>query len=76
MPIDISEYATPSWTRVRDRWTIAGIESDKAVFINPEQYPRRYRYGYIPQAGYNPSHNATRVEQINIQSWDYTLKPR
>ncbi len=76
MPIDISEYAEPSFVRRRERYTIAGIESDKAVFINPEQYPRRYRYGYWPQAGYNPNHNSTRVEQVNLRSWDYTLKPR
>jgi hypothetical protein len=76
MPIDISEYAEPKWIRLRDRYTIAGIEDDKAVFMNYENYPRRYRYGYWPQAGYNPNHDSTRVEQINLRQWDYTLKPR
>jgi hypothetical protein len=76
MPLDISEYAEPYWIRVRDRYTIAGIESDKAVFMNYEDYPRNYRGGDFPQAGYNPSHNSTRVERINLKQWDYTLKPR
>jgi hypothetical protein len=76
MPLDISNYAEPYWIRVRDRYTMAGIENDKAVFMDFEDRPREYRLGYWPQGGYNPNHNSTRVEKINLKQWDYTLKPR
>jgi hypothetical protein len=76
MPVTEADLRHPYWIRVRDRYTIAGIENDKAVFMNYEDYPRNYRGGDFPQAGYNPNHNSTRVERVNLRQWDYTLKPR
>lgn len=76
MPIDISEFAEPRWIRLRTRYTIAGLTSAKERFMKFEQYPRSYRNGVFPQAGYNPNHNSTRVEKIRLDSDDYTLKGR
>lgn len=75
MPIPIEDYATPKWIRFRERYTIAGIEDAKAVFVDFDQYPRSYRDGVYPQAGYNVNHNSTRVEKINLRNDDITLKP-
>lgn len=76
MPIDISEFAEPRWIRLRERYTIAGIENQKARFMNFEQHPRSYRHGFFPQGGYNPNHNSIRVEKIRLDADDYTLLPR
>lgn len=75
MPISIEEYATPKWIRLRTRYTIAGIEDQKARFINHSDYPRNYRGGDIKQPGYNPNHQSTRIEKINLRTDDLTLKP-
>ena len=77
MPISEGDLKEPYWFRVRDeRYTIAGLTDKKSVFMNFEDFPRSYRDGYFPQAGYNPNHNSSRVERINLKTWDYTLKPR
>ena len=74
MPIPIEEFVNPSFIRLRDRYTIAGIENQKARFMVIGQYPRRYRHGYWPQAGYNPNHQTTRVERIRLDTDDITLR--
>lgn len=74
MPIEIEEFVNPSFIRLRERYTVAGIPDQRARFIVIEQYPRRYRYGYWPQAGYNPNHQTTRVERIRLDSDDITLR--
>jgi len=74
MPIAIEEFVNPTFIRVRDRYTVAGIENQKARFMVVEQYPRRYRHGYWPQAGYNPNHQTIRVERIRLDSDNITLK--
>lgn len=75
MPIPIEDYITPKFIRLRERYTIAGIEDAKARFINFEDYPRSYRDGVFPQAGYNVNHNSIRVERINLKVDDVTLLP-
>jgi hypothetical protein len=76
MPIPIEEFVNPSFIRLRTRYTIAGIENQRARFMKFEQYPRRYRHGYFPQAGYNPNHQSTRVERVRLDNDSITLKPR
>lgn len=76
MPISIEEYREPKWIRLRTRYTMAGIEDQKARFINYEAYPRNYRGADIKRPGYNPNHQSTRVERINLRVDDLTLKPR
>lgn len=76
MPIDIMEFINPSFIRLKTRYTIAGIEDSKARFIDYGDYPRRYRHGDFPQAGYNTNHNSTRIERVNLRSDDITFKSR
>ncbi len=76
MPISLDAYREPAWIRDRVRYTIAGLTDKKSRFINFEQYPRSYRGGEFKQAGYNPNHQITRVEKINLKSDDITLRPR
>lgn len=80
MPIDITEYATPRWIRLRERFTIAGVENQKARFseimYDTENNKRKYRHGFWLQAGYNPNHDSTRVESVMLDSDDITLKGR
>lgn len=77
MPISMNEYALPRCVRLRERYTIAGIENQKARFseivFDTENNKRKYRAGYI-QPGYNPNHDSTRVESTRLDSDDYTLK--
>jgi len=75
MPISLEEFSEPKWIRLKTRYTIAGIEDKKVRFINYENYPRNYRGGNIKQPGYNPNHQSTRVERINLKSDSLTLKP-
>jgi len=75
MPISMDEYREPKWIRHRKRYTIAGQTDAKSRFMKFEQHPRSYREGVYPQAGYNPNHQTIRVEKINLERDDYTIKP-
>ena len=76
MPIDISEFREPTLTKMQERWPMSADKKDR--FIKFDAYPRNYRGegGTFPQAGYNPHHQSTAIEKINLESDDYTLKPR
>ena len=75
MPISLEEFSTPKFTRLRTRYTIAGIEDSKARFINYGDYPRNYRGGDIKRPGYNPNQQSTSIENINLKNDNLTLKP-
>lgn len=75
MPVPIEDYITPKFIRLSERYTIAGVEDAKARFMDFEQYPRSYRNGIFPQAGYNVNHNSIRVEKVNLENDAITLKP-
>ena len=74
MPISITEYALPKWTRLRERYTIAGIENKRDIFMNFSLYPRSYRNGVYPMEGYNPAHDSTTIERVRLDTEDMTLK--
>ena len=78
MPIPMSDYALPKWIRLRDRYTVAGIENQKARFSeivhDTANDKRKYKHGIWLQAGYNPNHDSTRIENIKLDSDDVTLK--
>jgi hypothetical protein len=76
MPIDISEFREPTFIKMQERYPLSTDKKDR--FIKFDTYPRNYRGvgGTFPQAGYNPHHQSTRVEKINLESDDYTLKSR
>lgn len=75
MPIPIEAYAKPEWVRLRDRYTVAGIENQKARFIDYGAYPRSYRNGYFPQPGYNPNHNSITIERVRMDNDDVVHRP-
>lgn len=75
MPISLDEFSTPKFTKLRTRYTIAGIEDSKARFMNYGDYPRNYRGGDIKRPGYNPNQQSIRIENINLKTDDLTLKP-
>lgn len=80
MPIPISEFAIPKFTRLQERYPMSYNKEDRFNEINPRHYAGRYRgsegrEGGWKQAGYNPNHNSTRVESIRVRSDDITLKP-
>lgn len=76
MPIDMSEFSTPTWTKMTVRYPLSEDKVDR--FIKFEDIPRSYRGdgGSFPQAGYNPKHQSTRVESINLFTDEFTLKSR
>jgi len=77
MPIDISEFAEPSFIRHQVRYVGNTTTDKKARFPNYEtDNPRSWRgeSGW-KQAGYNPNQQSTRVEKKNLYTDDYTLKP-
>ena len=75
MPIDISEYAEPKFTRMRERHSL--VEDNKAKFLPYADMTRNYRgEAGFPQAGYNPNHNSNKPERINLQTEDFSLKSR
>ena len=76
MPIDISEFALPKFARIKDQYWL-GTDS-KMKFKAYTDEPRSYRGdgGNYPQGGYNPAHNSSRVEKINLRTDEYSLKPR
>jgi hypothetical protein len=79
MPISIDEYAKPSWVRYQTRYPLSYDKKDRFNTINPRHEMKRYNgdpeTGW-KQAGYNPNHNSTRVEKINLTVDQVTLKPR
>jgi len=76
MPIDIEEFKEPKLVRYKERYPMS--ENSKDRFMKFEDYPRSYRGVGVtfPQAGYNPNHQSTTVEKINLESDEYTLKQR
>jgi len=84
MPIDISEYATPRWVRMRTRypWVLDKNYSYKNLTINPRTPLERYnadpdRGDGWKAPGYNPNSNSTRVESVrtNVDTTGRGYKP-
>ena len=73
MPISMEAYRQPKWIRYREKQPFSTNKKDK--FYKFETAPRSFRGGDFKQAGYNPNYDSTRVENINLKSDDYTLKP-
>ena len=80
MPISIEQYKKPEFFKLQDRYPMSYDKEDRFNEINPRHDAKRYpgtegREGGWKQAGYNPNHQSTRVEQIRVRSDDVTLKP-
>jgi hypothetical protein len=76
MPISEDEYREPQWIRYQKGYTVSRIVAERSKFMNFELYPRSYRNGEFRQPGYNPNHQAIRVERSNLYKEGLTLKPR
>ena len=80
MPIDIEEYSQPKWIKYQERYPLSYDKEDRFNEVNPMHCAARYqgtegREGGWKQAGYNPNHQSTQVENIRVRSDDITLKP-
>ena len=80
MPISLSEYQKPQWIKLQDRYPMSYNKEDRYNEICPRHFAGRYqgdqgREGGWKQAGYNPNHNSTRIEEIRIRADNVTLKP-
>jgi hypothetical protein len=78
MPLSENDYREPYWIKLRDRYPMSYDKKDRYNTINPRNEMARYngdRDTGWKQAGYNPNHQSTRVERINLYSENITLKP-
>jgi len=78
MPIAESEFREPRFIRYRERYPMSYDKKDRFNTVNPRMSMERHagvRDSGWKQAGYNPNHQSTRVERINMTSDDITLKP-
>ena len=73
MPVPMSAYSKPYWIRYKEKYPMSYNKKDRYNEI--EDKPRSYRGGDYKQAGYNPNHNSTRVERVNLKSESIQLKP-
>jgi hypothetical protein len=73
MPIPIEEYATPKWTKMRERypWVLDRNyryrESTVFAQHNIDRYARNTDTSYAWKApGYNPNHDSIRTETVTL----------
>ena len=75
MPIDISEFETPKFIKLKNRYPTT--ENRKEPFMHYADYPRNYRGANgIPTPGYDPSHNTVKVERVRLDVDDITFLPQ
>lgn len=78
MPVSIDAYAKPSWVKHDVRYPLIPDKEARFNTICPRDTMARYNgdsdTGW-KQSGYNPNHNSTRVERINLKTDNITLKP-
>jgi hypothetical protein len=80
MPISIEEFQLPSFIRLQEKYPLSYNKLDRYNEIYPPNFEDRYNHnegesGGFKQAGYNPNHQSTRVERVNLKSETITLKP-
>lgn len=84
MPIDISEYASPRWIKMRPRypWVLDKNYNYKNLTINPRTPLERYnadrdRGDGWKAPGYNVNHDSIRTETVrtNVDTTAQTFKP-
>ena len=73
MAIPIEDFRQPTWIKYKERYPLSYDKKDRFYKFNTN--PRSYRNGGFKQAGYNVSHNSTRIENVNLESDNITLKP-
>ena len=80
MPISISDFATPKWVKLNDRYPLSYNKEDRFNETNPMLNANRHmgnvgRDGGWKLPGYNLNHNSTRTEVIRVRSDSITIKP-
>ena len=84
MPIDISEYATPRWVKMRTRypWVTERNYSYRNLTINPRHFLDRYaqdsgRGDGWKAPGYNVNNNSITTERVptSIDTTQRTYRP-
>ena len=72
MPISIDEYREPRFIKLDEGATMSRDDAEK--WYKFDTNPRGFREGFkLP--GYNPNHNSTTVEKVNIDNEELQLKP-
>jgi len=78
MPFSESDYREPYFIKIQERYPMSYDKKDRYNTVNPRMNMLRHggeRDMGWKQAGYNPSHQSTRVEKISMFSDEITLKP-
>lgn len=80
MPIPIEEFATPTLQKIRDRYPMSYDKKDRYNEVCPRDNALRYvgdvgREGGWKLPGYNPNHQTTSLERINVRTEDIQIRP-
>ena len=78
MPLSENDFREPKLTKYQTRYPLTTDKKDRYNTINPRTDMARYagdRDTGWKQAGYNPNHQSTRIERINLLSDEISLKP-
>jgi hypothetical protein len=84
MPIDISEYASPRWIKMRERypWVTDKNYNYKNLTITPGSIMERQNCDLVrgdgwKAPGYNPNHNSIRTEPLRtgVDTTEQQFKP-
>lgn len=73
MPISMDEFRQPRWIKYDAEATLARDDDER--WYKFETDPRGWRDGF-KQPGYNPNHDTTSVENVNINSDELQLRGR
>ena len=80
MPISENEYREPQLIKYQERYPISYNKNDRFLdtIVNPKVFVGRSHSvdgsGW-KQPGYNPNHNSTSIERINLTTDNITLRP-
>lgn len=78
MPISMDAYAKPSFIKYDIRYPLVADKTARFNTICPRDNMARYNgdsdTGW-KQPGYNPNHNSTRAERINLLVDEVVIKP-
>jgi hypothetical protein len=80
MPVSIEEYKEPTLFKMQERYPMSYDKTDRFNEINPMLHAARHpgdqgREGGWKQGGYNPNHQTTSIERINVRADEITLRP-
>ena len=75
MPVPIEAYARPELVKMRTRYPMTEDKKDRFPdYANDYKRSWKSESGW-KQGGYNPNHQSTRVEKVNLTTDEITLRP-